>query len=140
MDVPNANLMVIENAERFGLSQLHQLRGRIGRGPYKSWCVLVSDSKGDVPRERLKIMTKLSDGFAISEEDLRLRGPGDFFGNRQHGLPETHIADLGADMQVLTAAQEEAHALLERDPELKEYPVLRRRVEQMLQTAGNTFN
>ena len=91
-------------------------------------------------RERLKIMTKLSDGFAISEEDLRLRGPGDFFGNRQHGLPETHIADLGADMQVLTAAQEEAHALLERDPELKEYPVLRRRVEQMLQTAGNTFN
>ncbi len=140
VDVPNANLMVIENAERFGLSQLHQLRGRIGRGPYKSWCVLVSDSKGDVARERLKIMTKLSDGFAISEEDLRLRGPGDFFGNRQHGLPETHIADLGADMQVLTAAQEEAHALLERDPELKEYPVLRRRVEQMLQTAGNTFN
>lgn len=140
VDVPNANLMVIENAERFGLSQLHQLRGRIGRGSYKSWCVLVSDSTSETARERLKIMTKLSDGFAVSEEDLRLRGPGDFFGNRQHGLPETHIADLGADMQVLQAAQNEAEALLERDPELEQYPNLRRRVMAMIQRAGNTMN
>lgn len=140
VDVPNANLMVIENAERFGLSQLHQLRGRIGRGQHKSWCVLVSDATNEVSRERLKIMTKLSDGFAISEEDLRLRGPGDFFGNRQHGLPETHIADLGADMQVLTAAQDAAHQLMAQDPELAEYPRLREAVEQMLETAGGTFN
>lgn len=140
VDVPNANLMIVENADRFGLSQLHQLRGRIGRGPYESWCVLVSDSTNEISRERLKIMTKLTDGFAISEEDLRLRGPGDFFGNRQHGLPETHIADLGADMQVLTTAQEEAHALMDGDPDLSGHPALKSRVEQMLRTAGNTFN
>lgn len=140
VDVPNANLMVIENAERFGLSQLHQLRGRIGRGPHKSWCVLVSDAANDVSRERLKIMTRLSDGFAISEEDLRLRGPGDFFGNRQHGLPETHIADLGADMQVLTAAQDAAHKLMEKDPDLSGHPALRDAVERMIETAGGTFN
>ena len=85
-------------------------------------------------------MTKLSDGFAVSEEDLRLRGPGDFFGNRQHGLPETHIADLGADMQVLQAAQNEAEALLKRDPELEQYPNLRRRAMAMIQRAGNTMN
>lgn len=140
VDVPNANLMVIENAERFGLSQLHQLRGRIGRGKYKSWCVLVSDTQSDISRERLKIMTKLSDGFAISEEDLRLRGPGDFFGNRQHGLPETHIADLGADMQILTDAQDAAHALMETDPDLSGHPALKAAVERMMQSAGNTFN
>lgn len=98
VDVPNAALMVIENAERFGLSQLHQLRGRVGRGKHKSWCILVSDAKGDEARARLSAMTHISDGFRIAEEDLRLRGPGDFFGSRQHGLPELHIADLGADM------------------------------------------
>ncbi len=140
VDVPNANLMIIENAERFGLSQLHQLRGRIGRGPYKSWCVLVSDAENEVSRERLKIMTKLSDGFAISEEDLRLRGPGDFFGNRQHGLPETHIADLGADMQVLQDAQTAANALMEADPDLSAHPALRRQVDRMIDAAGGTFN
>ena len=140
VDVPNANLMIIENAERFGLSQLHQLRGRIGRGPYKSWCVLVSDAENEVSRERLKIMTKLSDGFAISEEDLRLRGPGDFFGNRQHGLPETHIADLGADMQVLQDAQTAANALMEQDPGLSAHPALRRQVDRMIAAAGGTFN
>ena len=140
VDVPNANLMIIENAERFGLSQLHQLRGRIGRGQHKSWCILVSDAANDVSRERLKIMTRLSDGFAVSEEDLRLRGPGDFFGNRQHGLPETHIADLGADMQVLTAAQDAAHKLMAQDPELETHPILRNAVERMIQSAGGTFN
>ena len=140
VDIPNANLMVIENADRFGLSQLHQLRGRIGRGRHKSWCVLVSDSTNEVSRQRLKIMTKTSDGFVISEEDLRLRGPGDVFGNRQHGLPETHIADLGADVNVLVAAQEEANALMEQDPELTGYPLLREQVEKMIAKAGNTMN
>ena len=140
VDIPNANLMVIENADRFGLSQLHQLRGRIGRGQHKSWCVLISDSTNEVSRQRLKIMTKTSDGFVISEEDLRLRGPGDVFGNRQHGLPETHIADLGADVNVLVAAQEEANALMERDPELQGYPLLRQHVEHMIAKASNTMN
>ncbi|MBQ3255966.1 MAG: ATP-dependent DNA helicase RecG [Oscillospiraceae bacterium] len=140
VDIPNANLMVIENADRFGLSQLHQLRGRIGRGQHKSWCVLISDSINETSRQRLKIMTKTSDGFAISEEDLRLRGPGDVFGNRQHGLPETHIADLGADVNVLVAAQEEANALMEQDPELTGYPLLRQHVERMIAKAGSTMN
>ncbi len=140
VDIPNANLMIIENADRFGLSQLHQLRGRIGRGQYKSWCVLVSDSRNELSRERLKIMVKTSDGFAISEEDLRLRGPGDFFGNRQHGLPETHIADLGADMNVLLTAQEEANAIMDEDPELTAYPALRKKVQSMIEKAGSTFN
>ena len=140
VDIPNANLMVIENADRFGLSQLHQLRGRIGRGQHKSWCVLVSDSTNEVSRQRLKIMVKTSDGFAISEEDLRLRGPGDVFGNRQHGLPETHIADLGADVNVLVAAQEEANALMEQDPELQGYPLLREHVNRMIAKASNTMN
>ena len=140
VDIPNANLMIIENADRFGLSQLHQLRGRIGRGQHKSWCVLISDTKNEVSRERLKIMTKTSDGFVISEEDLRLRGPGDFFGNRQHGLPETHIADLGADMNVLVAAQEEAQLLMSDDPDLRSYPKLREHVLQLIEKASSTMN
>ena len=98
VDVPNAALMLIENAERFGLSQLHQLRGRVGRGKHKSYCVLISDHKGEESRARLKILCRTNDGFRISEEDLRLRGPGDFFGSRQHGLPEMRIADLCTDM------------------------------------------
>jgi len=132
--------MIIENADRFGLTQLHQLRGRIGRGQHKSWCVLISDSTNETSRQRLKIMTKTSDGFAISEEDLRLRGPGDVFGNRQHGLPETHIADLGADVNVLVAAQEEANALMEQNPELTGYPLLCQHVERMIAKAGSTMN
>ena len=118
VDVPNAALMIVENAERFGLSQLHQLRGRVGRGQYKSYCVLVSDARNEEARERLAAMTHIHDGFRIAEEDLRLRGPGDFFGARQHGLPELHIADLGADMDLLRAAQNSAQELLERDPQL----------------------
>ena len=90
VDVPNANLMVVENAERFGLSQLHQLRGRVGRGSAKSWCILLSDSGSDDTRRRLKVLTETNDGFRISEEDLKLRGPGDFFGQRQH-LSLIHI-------------------------------------------------
>ena len=118
VDVPNAALMIVENAERFGLSQLHQLRGRVGRGHHKSYCVLVSDTDNEVSLSRLKVMTQTNDGFKISEEDLRLRGPGDFFGSRQHGLPAMHIADLCADMTVLQTAQSAAQELLSADPNL----------------------
>ena len=133
MDVPNAALMVIENAERFGLSQLHQLRGRVGRGVHKSWCILVNSAKNEEARQRLRAMCATNDGFRISEEDLRLRGPGDFFGSRQHGLPEMHIADLGGDMRVMHAAQEAARELLRADPELKapEHAALRAQVERL---------
>ena len=119
VDVPNAALMIVENAERFGLSQLHQLRGRVGRGSHKSYCVLVSDAKNGEARERLSVLTHVYDGFKIAEEDLRLRGPGDFFGARQHGLPELHIADLGADMDVLTSAQAAAQKVIAGDPKLQ---------------------
>ncbi|MBE6913658.1 MAG: ATP-dependent DNA helicase RecG [Ruminococcaceae bacterium] len=118
VDVPNAALMVIENAERFGLSQLHQLRGRVGRGQFKSWCILISNATNKEARQRLQAMCDTNDGFKISEEDLRLRGPGDFFGQRQHGLPEMHIADLCGDMSTLQTAQEAAKQLLARDPAL----------------------
>ncbi len=118
VDIPNAALMVVENAERFGLSQLHQLRGRVGRGQFKSWCILVSDAKSPESKQRLQAMCETNDGFKISEEDLRLRGPGDFFGRRQHGLPEMHIADLCGDMNILKTAQDAAKELLERDPQL----------------------
>ncbi|PWL76717.1 MAG: ATP-dependent DNA helicase RecG [Clostridiales bacterium] len=142
VDVPNAALMIIENAERFGLSQLHQLRGRVGRGKHKSYCVLVSDNDSEDVRARLSIMTKTNDGFRISEEDLRLRGPGDFFGSRQHGLPEMHVADLGADMNVMQRAQSEAQLLLASDPELSapEHAALRQSVERMLRVNADSFN
>ena len=141
VDVPNATLIIIQNAERFGLSQLHQLRGRVGRGKSKSYCVLVSDADNDDAKARLNIMCKTNDGFRISEEDLRLRGPGDFFGSRQHGLPEMHVADLGADTKVLKAAQEEAELLLKEDPELDfpEHAALKERIEAMLKD-NSTFN
>ena len=119
VDVPNASLMIIENAERFGLSQLHQLRGRVGRGPDKSYCILVSDSSDEDVKKRLDILCRTNDGFVISEEDLKIRGPGDFFGERQHGLPEMHIADLGVNVNILQLARDEANALLKDDPELK---------------------
>ena len=142
VDVPNAALIVVENAERFGLSQLHQLRGRVGRGQHKSWCILVSDNDGEENRARLGIMTKTNDGFKISEEDLRLRGPGDFFGSRQHGLPEMHVADLGADVNVLQKAQQEATLLLANDPALAapERAALRESVERLLKVNADCFN
>ena len=142
VDVPNAALIVVENAERFGLSQLHQLRGRVGRGQHKSWCILVSDNDGEENRARLGIMTKTNDGFKISEEDLRLRGPGDFFGSRQHGLPEMHVADLGADVNVLQKAQQEATLLLANDPALAapEHAALRESVERLLKVNADSFN
>ena len=142
VDVPNAALMIVENAERFGLSQLHQLRGRVGRGEHKSYCVLVSGSDSDEVEARLKIMTETNDGFKISEEDLRLRGPGDFFGSRQHGLPEMHVADLGADVNILQKAQEEAKLTLEDDPQLDKpcNGALRQRVEALLDASSVSFN
>lgn len=115
VDVPNATIMVIENAERFGLSQLHQLRGRIGRGNKKSFCVLVSDSKSENARNRLMIMKKYSDGFRIADEDLKARGPGDFFGERQHGLPTLKIADMLEDIEILHLAQNCAKDILDED-------------------------
>ena len=130
VDVPNAALMIIENAERFGLSQLHQLRGRVGRGKHQSYCVLLSDTKNPDTRERLNVMTRTTDGFVISEEDLKARGPGDFFGKRQHGLPQLRIADLAGDMRLLKEAQQAAEDLLAADPTLSK-PENRRVLEQV---------
>lgn len=115
VDVPNATIMLVENAERFGLSQLHQLRGRIGRGSKESHCVLITDSKSDNSVNRLMIMKNNSDGFKIADEDLKARGPGDFFGERQHGLPQLKIADMLEDMQTLRLAQECANDILKED-------------------------
>ncbi len=118
VDVPAATVMVIENAERFGLSQLHQLRGRVGRGSEKSYCILISDSKSDSADERLKTMKKYSDGFKIADADLKQRGPGDFFGNRQHGLPKLKIADMLENMETLKQCRECADRILKEDFEL----------------------
>ncbi len=119
IDVPNAAIMVIENAERFGLSQLHQLRGRIGRGQYKSTCVFISDYKNGITADRLKVIKDSNNGFKIADEDLRLRGPGDFLGSRQHGLPSLKIADIYADAAMLKLAGMAAAELLETDSKLK---------------------
>ena len=140
VDVPNASLMVVENAERFGLSQLHQLRGRVGRGQHQSYCVLVSDNKNDETRQRLKAMTKTADGFKIAEEDLRLRGPGDFFGLRQHGLPGLQVADLGCDTRLLAEAQSAADGLLAEDPALTHHPATAERVRKLFQQSENSLN
>ncbi len=119
INVPSATLMVLMNAERFGLSQLHQLRGRVGRGEKQSYCVLVSDNKSEKTRERLEYFCTTTDGFAISEKDLELRGPGDFFGNMQHGLPKMQIADVATDMELLTLSNRCAKRILQYDPRLE---------------------
>ena len=119
VDVPNANIMVIEDAQRFGLAQLHQLRGRVGRGEYKSYCILKYEGKGETVRKRMKVMCDTNDGFIISEKDLELRGAGDFFGTMQHGLPEFKIANLFEDMQILKMAQEVAIKIIDKDPKLE---------------------
>ena len=138
VDVPNATVMVIENAERYGLSALHQLRGRVGRGAAESWCFLVSDNASESVQKRLKFLCSTSDGFAVAQYDLETRGPGDFFGSRQHGLPTLQIADLMNDTRTLHAAQSEAVALLAEDPLLErpEHVLLARQVEQMFEKAG----
>jgi len=138
VDVPNATVMLIENAERFGLAQLHQLRGRVGRGSRQAYCVLVTDAKGQNAVSRMEIMKRTTDGFEISSEDLKLRGPGDFFGSRQHGLPMLHIADLVTDTRALAVAQQEAQNILDADPRLisAEHAGLAWQVSRMLGSAA----
>ena len=131
VNVPNANIMVIYNAERFGLAQLHQLRGRVGRGEHKSYCVLINEGRTDISRERMRILQKSNDGFYISEKDLELRGPGEFFGTRQHGIPDLKIANLFLDMDILKIAQLEARNILKTDPYLEknEHALLRKAIK-----------
>ena len=133
VDVPNASVILIENAEHYGLSQLHQLRGRVGRGKIPSACILISDARNPEAEARMKAMCSTSDGFRIADEDLRLRGPGDFFGQRQHGLPELKIADMMTDLEILRQAQEAARQILRDDPELGALPSrgLRAEVNQL---------
>jgi ATP-dependent DNA helicase RecG len=138
VDVPNAVLMVVENAERFGLAQLHQLRGRVGRGQHKSTCILISDSRNEEARRRLKVLCATNDGFKIADEDLKLRGPGDFFGSRQHGLPDLKIANLNTDMRLLREAQNAAREILAKDPALehKEHHPLSEEVRLLFEKVG----
>ena len=134
VDVPNAVLMIVENADRFGLSQLHQLRGRVGRGSSRSYCVLFDSGGSDVSAERLNVMCHTNDGFRIAETDLKLRGPGDFLGSRQHGLPELKIADLAEDMDVLRTSGEAAQCVLRTDADLswKDHTELKERVDRLI--------
>lgn len=140
VDVPNAVVMVVENAERFGLSQLHQLRGRVGRGSQQSHCILISDNRQPTTRTRLKLLCQTNDGFELAQQDLKLRGPGDFFGRRQHGLPQLKMADFATDLAQLEQAREAAQAVLEEDPGLRkpEHRLLREEVERMF--AAQTSN
>ena len=141
IDVPNAVIMVIENAERFGLSQLHQLRGRIGRGTEKSTCIMISDAHNEATEHRLKVLASTSDGFRIADEDLKLRGPGDFFGARQHGLPEMKIADMMTDGEAIRETHQAASYLLQKNPALagEEYASLRNAVNRLF-SGGISMN
>ena len=142
VDVANATLMIVENADHYGLSQLHQLRGRVGRGEHQSWCVLVSDNRSPETRARLKVLVDTADGFRIAEEDLKLRGPGDFFGRRQHGLPALRMADLNTDTRVLKEARDAAVALLSADPDLArpEHRPLLEKVRRLFEENPDMFN
>ena len=142
VDVPNAALIIIENAERFGLSQLHQLRGRVGRGKHQSYCVLMTKSRQEEAMKRLKTLAGTNDGFQIAQADLEQRGPGDFFGSRQHGLPQLRLASLTGDMELLAQAQQAARELLEADPDLSKpenAPVLAR-VRALFAETPDIFN
>lgn len=141
VDVPNASVMMIENSERFGLSQLHQLRGRVGRGEYTSYCILVSDNKSEDSQRRLSVMCTTSNGFVIADEDLKLRGPGDFFGSRQHGLPQLNIADL-SDFSSLSESSRAAIDILKFSPDLNapELKGLRGNIKRLFKTAGTQMN
>ena len=138
VDVPNAAVMVIENAERFGLSALHQLRGRVGRGAAQSCCILISDNENQSVRDRLHFLCRTADGLEIAKYDLETRGPGDFFGEAQHGLPALQVANLVQDTRTLKVAQQEAKALLAADPNLAapEHHALSDEVERLFSTAG----
>jgi ATP-dependent DNA helicase RecG len=118
IDVANATVMMIDGADRFGLAQLHQFRGRVGRGEHKSYCILMSDSASEIAKERLSALARIHDGFQLAEVDLELRGPGDFFGTRQSGLPSLKMAHI-SDRELLELARDEATMLMEQDPELK---------------------
>ncbi|MFR6185147.1 MAG: helicase-related protein [Lawsonibacter sp.] len=142
VDVPNAALIVVENAECFGLSQLHQLRGRVGRGKHQSYCVLITNTRSPDSLARLRTLASTTDGFRIAEEDLKLRGPGDFFGSRQHGLPQLALADLSGDLRLLQEAQAAARSLLQSDPGLtrpENRPVLER-VRRLFADTPDIFN
>jgi len=130
VDVPNANLMVIYNAERFGLAQLHQLRGRIGRGEHKSYCILVTGGKSEPGVEKLEILEGTNDGFKISEADLKLRGPGDVLGTQQSGLNDLKFVSYLSDPELIRQARKLADSLILNNPELEAYPSLRRSLEQ----------
>lgn len=142
VDVPNATIMVVENAEQFGLSQLHQLRGRVGRGVHKSYCILFSDAPGEDTKKRLRVMTETNDGFKIAQEDLELRGPGDFFGHRQHGLPDLKVADLHCDIELMHQARQAADNMLRTDPNLThpEHQLLAQKIRQLFETTGDGLN
>ena len=140
VDVPNASVMVIENAERFGLSQLHQLRGRVGRGSFQSYCILISDVRSPVTTERLRVMCATNDGFKIADEDLKMRGPGDFFGERQHGLPQMAIADF-ADTKSLELSQRIADDLLFTYKDLRsdDLRLLKAEVDRLFSRGGQNI-
>lgn len=142
VDVPNAAIMVIENAERFGLSQLHQLRGRVGRGEWQSYCILFCASGGSFAKKRMEVMCKTDDGFKIAEKDLELRGPGEFLGTRQSGLPELRVGDIVTDMQLLKEAKGAAETVLKHDARLesKAFAPLRKQVEETFEKAGGILN
>ena len=140
VDVPNAAVMLIENAECFGLSQLHQLRGRVGRGKHKSYCILVSDNTGDDNKQRLKVMTQTRNGFTLAEEDLKLRGPGDFFGSRQHGLPALKVADLTCDLELMHEARTAAQQLIAQDDDLTAHPLLLARIHELFELNADAMN
>jgi ATP-dependent DNA helicase RecG len=142
VDVPNATLMVIEDADRFGLSQLHQLRGRVGRGSAKSYCILKSDNKNADTRARLKALCATTDGFKIAEEDLKLRGPGDFFGSRQSGMPVFRVANLSCDIMTLKQAQQASKDWIETEgtAATREAENLRNRIGELFLRAQNTMN
>ncbi|WP_246566198.1 ATP-dependent DNA helicase RecG [Tissierella simiarum] len=138
VNVPNSNIMVIYNAERFGLAQLHQLRGRVGRGNHQSYCILINEGNNKVARERMRILQQTTDGFKISEKDLELRGPGEFFGTRQHGIPELKVANLFTDMEILKIAQREALEIIKEDPNMcsSKYYYLRQKIQEMFKKSG----
>lgn len=131
VDVPNASIMIIENAERFGLAQLHQLRGRVGRGKHQSYCILIGNPNTEEGRKRLKVMTKTNDGFRIAEEDLNIRGPGEFFGTRQHGLDDLKVANILKDQKLINNARQEAELIIDKNDWAKKFPVLHKKVHEL---------
>ena len=142
VDVPNATLMIVEDADRFGLSQLHQLRGRVGRGQDKSFCILTSHNQNTETLQRLKAFCKTTDGFKIAQEDLKMRGPGDFFGSRQSGLPTFRVASLGSDMETLTIAQQASRDWIEHHgaADTPEAKALRSRIQTLFERSEGTMN